>query len=474
MQRDEISTKSRLTRLAGLALFATAFALAGPAGGATPEAWRLLAIFVTVIVGFMVSPLPMGPMTLLGMVALVATHTVHAADVLKAYGEKVVWLVVAAYLLAGVLTRTGLGRRIALLAVVYLGRSTLGLGYALAVADLILAPVVPSNTARGGGILAPIMRSLASALGSEPETTPRLAGAFLALTGAHAAVITSGMFLTAMAANSILAKTASDLLHVDFDFHTWALGAAGPGLLSLALTPLLIYRLCPPGLKDSAPARDKAKMLLAEMGPPSWKEKVTFGVLTFLLGLWTTEFLHGIDSTTVAWIGVLVLLILGVETWRGITENAAAWDALIWVGGLLGLANLLNDMGLIALFAGAIKAQVTGLAPMTCLLILVLAYFYSMYGFSMLTAHISAMSATFIAVAGEANAPPMVTAALFAYFSDLCACLTHYSSGPVILYFGQGYVPVGEWLRVGAIVSILHLVVWIGGGMIWWRILGWW
>ncbi len=92
----------------------------------------------------------------------------------------------------------------------------------------------------------------------------------------------------------------------------------------------------------------------------------------------------------------------------------------------------------------------------------------------MLTAHIAAFAGVFFTVGLSAGAPPLLMVALIAYFSSLCACTTIYSTGPVIIYFGQGYLPAPTWFKVGGLVSLFHLVVWLGVGMVWWKFLGWW
>jgi DASS family divalent anion:Na+ symporter len=120
------------------------------------------------------------------------------------------------------------------------------------------------------------------------------------------------------------------------------------------------------------------------------------------------------------------------------------------------------------------QGRVAGMGMLATALALAIVYFYSMYGFSMLTAHLSAMGAAFLAVCHAAGVPAMLAVPLFAYFSNLCACTTNYSSGPVIIYYGLGYVPSATWFRVGFCVSLLHLVVWVGGGLAWWKVLGWW
>lgn len=444
--------------------------------GLTIQAWHFLGLFLTVILSFIVSPFPMGPMVLLGLVALSMTHTMTLKGALAGYGNSTVWLVVAAFLIAGAVRRTGLGRRIALLLVKALGKSTLGLGYALCGTELLLGPVVPSNTARGGGIIAPVMNSLSEALESYPDKEPRKAGDYLALVGAHANLITAAMFLTGMAANPLVAKAAKDVLNIEFSWGTWALGAIVPGLIGLVLLPILFYFIAKPTLTDARAAQNKAQSDLEEMGPWTLSEKIMAATFILLILLWATASLHHMKSTLVAWIGVCVLILTGTQNWKEMVNDSAAWDTLVWLGGLLAMANGLKTVGVVDWFATSVQSSVasTGFSPLVMIIVLGVIYFYSMYGFSMLTAHISALVAVFFAVCLSVNAPPYLTAAILAYFSCLCACLTNYSTGPIIIYFGFGYVSPKRWFIMGAIVSVFHLIIWLGVGLLWWKFLGWW
>ena len=73
--------------------------------------------------------------------------------------------------------KTGLGERVANMFVAACGKSTLGLAYGLSIAEAVLAPAMPSTTARAGGIFMPIINSLALASGSEPGVcVPLFAG----------------------------------------------------------------------------------------------------------------------------------------------------------------------------------------------------------------------------------------------------------------------------------------------------------
>jgi DASS family divalent anion:Na+ symporter len=296
------------------------------------------------------------------------------------------------------------------------------------------------------------------------------------LTGAHANLITAAMFMTGMAANPLVSDAAKVVFNIDFSWGMWALGSIVPGLLGLALLPILIKFLSKPTMTDTSAARQKARQELEQMRKPSPNEKIMGGVFIMLLLLWMTSSLHGLGTTTVALIGVSVLLLSNALTWEQVITNKGAWDTLVWLGGLLALANGLKEIGFIDWFAdGTFQyLDASNLFGLGIVIAIALVYFYSMYGFSMLTAHISAMALAFLTIAYKVDAPPLLTIGLIAYFSNLCACLTNYSTGPVIIYFGYHYVKSSEWFKTGFIVSLYHMIIWLGAGLVWWKIIGWW
>ncbi|MEM6328676.1 MAG: DASS family sodium-coupled anion symporter [Planctomycetota bacterium] len=499
--------------------------------GLTPQAWRVFAVFAATIVSFLVRPLPMGVCVLIGLLvlgvsgelALVAfirdlftplqdrppsqldlrVALLRYKDLLEAYplepaeraklslqnalsgfADTTTWLVVAAFLLAGAMVRSGLGRRLALTLIGRLGGTTLGLGYGIAAAELVLGPFIPSNTARGGGVMAPIVDSLSHAMNSRADHQPRRAGEYLTLVGAHTNLIAAAMFLTGMAANPLVGKAAGDVLGVTFGWGTWLLGSIVPGLFSLAVLPWLLHRLCRPAASGGA-AKQQAREELAGMGPWTAKQIALAAVLAGMLVLWATAPLqkqwlgYALPTTLVALGGVVLLVVLGVERWADVVGNAAAWDTLIWLGGLITMANALRDTGFTGWFAASAGGWVQGWPAVATAVGLAVVYFYSMYAFSMLTGHILAFAGAFFAVGsaagdGAAGAPPLLLVGLVAYFSNLCGCLTNYSSGPIVIYFGLGYVPAGRWFRVGLLVSLAHLAVWLGVGLPYWKLLGWW
>ena len=443
--------------------------------GLEPKAWHLFAIFVATIIGFISKPLPMGAIAIFALAVTALTGTLSIENTLSGFGNKTIWLIVIAFFISRGFIKTGLGARISYVFVQRFGKKTLGLSYSLLFSDLILSPAIPSNTARAGGIIFPIIRSLSETFGSTPaDGTERKIGAFLLKTGFQGNLITSAMFLTAMAANPLIAKLAHDVAGVDITWTSWAIAAIVPGLASLIITPLVIYKLYPPEIKETPDAAKIATEKLKEMGPFKKSELSMVIVFLLVLALWIFGGSFNIDATTTALIGLSVLLLSQVLTWEDIKKEQGAWDTLTWFAALVMLANFLNELGMVSWFSNMMKSSVSGFSWIVAFMILIVVYYYTHYFFASATAHISAMYAAFLAVIVAAGAPPLLAALSLAFFSNFFGSTTHYGSGAAPVFFGAGYISQSKWWSIGFILSIVHIVTWLVIGGLWWKVLGLW
>ncbi|NIN11739.1 MAG: DASS family sodium-coupled anion symporter [Gemmatimonadales bacterium] len=445
-----------------------------PPEGVDVRAMHLLGIFIATIVGLMLKPLPMGAVAMIGICATAATQTLTIGEALTGFSNRVIWLIVLAFFISRGFIKTGLGARIAYLFMARLGRRTLGLSYGLIATDLVLAPAIPSNTARAGGVIFPILRSVAEAYQSRPEDgTARRIGAFLTKASFQGTVVTSAMFLTAMAANPLAAQLARDQ-GVRLNWTGWALAALLPGLLSLCLVPYLLYRVYPPEIKETPQATELARQRLREMGSVARGEWVMLGCLVFLLTFWMLADALSIHTTVTAMLGLVVLLASGVLEWEDILREKSAWDTLVWFAALVMMASFLTQLGFIPWFSINVSGWFSESGWLGAFLGLSLIYFYSHYFFASNTAHVSAMYAPFLGVAIAVGTPPLLAALVLAFFSNLFSSMTHYGTGPAPVLFGSGYVEMADWWRIGLLVSVVNLAVWLGVGGAWWKLLGIW
>ncbi|MFL3050538.1 MAG: DASS family sodium-coupled anion symporter, partial [Candidatus Neomarinimicrobiota bacterium] len=416
----------------------------------------------------------MGAVAMIGIIATVLTQTLSITEALSGFGNRVIWLIVTAFFISRGFMKTGLGARIAYLSIAWLGKKSLGLAYGFVATDLVLSPAIPSNTARGGGIVYPILRSTAATYGSEPggETSRRI-GAFLMYTSFQGLNITSAMFLTSMAANPLAVELAGNL-GITLTWGTWAGAAVVPGLLSLLLIPYMIYKLYPPEIKETPDAVRMAKMKLEKMGKMAGSEWIMLVTFLLLLFLWIFGTYISLHSTSAALAGLGILLVTKVLTWDDVLEDHSAWNTLIWFAAVVMMSSYLNELGLIPWFSETVKNIVPGTSWVLAFLVLILIYFYSHYFFASNTAHVNSMYMPFLAVAVAVGTPAVLAALVLAFFSNLFSSMTHYGTGPAPVFYGAGYVDMNTWWKLGFLISLVNIVIWVGIGGLWWKVLGLW
>lgn len=437
------------------------------------QAWYMFAIFVATIIACITQPMPIGAVSIIGFTLTVLVGVVDIKTAVQGFGNNSIWLIAMAFFISRGFVKTGLGRRIALQFVKLFGKKTLGLAYSLVGVDLILAPATPSNTARAGGIMFPIIKSLSESFGSSPKDgTERKMGAFLIFTEFQGNLITAAMFLTAMAGNPLAQNLAEKTAHVHITWMNWFLAALVPGLVSLIVVPFIIYKMYPPTVKETPNAKQWVENELANMGPISIAEKFMTGIFIVALALWVTgSFIH-VDATLTAFIALALLLLTGVLTWKDILNETGAWNTLVWFSVLVLMADQLNQLGFIPWLSQLIAHSLHGLSWPIVIVLLILFFFYSHYLFASATAHVSAMYAALLGVAVAAGAPPLFSALILGFFGNLLASTTHYSSGPAPILYGSGYITQKRWWTMNIVLGFVYFIIWIGLGSLWMKLIG--
>ncbi len=387
--------------------------------------WHMFALFVGTIIACITRPLPIGGVSILAFALTVLTGTLPMDKAILGFGNSSIWMIAMAFFIARGFIKTGLGRRIALNFVRLFGKKTLGLAYSLIGVDLIMAPATPSNTARAGGVLYPIIKSLAQSFGSDPKDgTERKIGSFLVFAEYHGDMITAAMFMTAMAANPLV-QTLAKSSGVNISWGGWFLAALVPGIISLIVVPWLIYKMYPPEIKETPNAKQWAEKELDQMGKMTLPEKLMAVIFIIALVLWMTGSLTKIDASLAAFLTLGLLLVVGVLSWTDVLHETGAWNTLTWFSVLVMMAGSLTTLGFIPWLSSSIGSMLHGMSWFLVLAILIVFFFYSHYLFASSTAHVTAMYSALLAVAISAHVPPMLAALLLGFFGNLNASTTH-------------------------------------------------
>ncbi|CAL9095178.1 unnamed protein product [Musa textilis] len=442
----------------------------------TPQAWQLLAIFLSTIAGLVLSPLPVGAWAFIGLTASVITKTLTFSAAFGAFTNEVIWLIVISFFFARGFVKTGLGDRIATYFVKWLGKSTLGLSYGLTVSEAFIAPAMPSTTARAGGVFLPIIKSLSLSSGSKPgDRSAGKLGSYLVMSQFQAACNSSALFLTAAAQNLLCLKLAEELgVKISSPWVSWFKAASLPAVVSLLATPYILYKLFPPQVKDTPDAPALATKKLEQMGPITTNEWVMVGTMVLAVSLWVFGDALGIPSVVAAMLGLSILLLLGVLNWDDCLSEKSAWDTLAWFAVLVGMASQLTNLGIVTWMSNCVAKflQSFSFSWPVALSVLQASYFLIHYLFASQTGHVGALYSAFLAMHLAAGVPGALAALALAYNTNLFGSLTHYSSGQAAVYYGAGYVELPDVFRLGFIVAVVNALIWGVVGTFWWKFLG--
>lgn len=378
---------------------------------------------------------------------------------LAGFSNGTVWLIFIAFMFALGYEKTGLGKRISLVLIKKLGKRTLGLGYAVALADLALAPFMPSNTARSGGTIFPIIKNIPGLYGSTPDNEPRKIGGYLMWVALATTCVTSSMFFTGLAPNLLAMSIVEKTVGLKITWMEWFISFAPVGILLFLAVPWLTYVLYPPTLKTSEDAPKWAAAELGKLGPISSKELSMAGLAVLALLGWIFAGAY-LNATLVALIALTLMILFNVISWDDLLGNKQAWNVLFWFATLVTLADGLGKVGFLKWFANTAAAGMVGYSPTTIVVLLLVLFFVVHYLFASLTAHVTALMPVFLTTAAVIPGVNMKTLAMLLCVSlGLMGIITPYATGPSPIYYGSGFVSRKDFWLQGAIFGAIFLGV---------------
>jgi DASS family divalent anion:Na+ symporter len=429
--------------------------------GLSAKAWHMLIIFVATMVGIMSSAVSLCGTLFFSLLFASLTGTIDfKTNGLTGFSNIVPWLLFFISAFSKSISNSSIGHRIAYFFVELFGKTTLGLAYSISATEMILATILPSNTARSASVGLPVITSLAKYISSDiRNVSEKNIGAFLSIVYTSANAICSGMFLTGMISNTIVADIAAE--HgLRLTWLSWARYMFVPCTIILLILPFVLFFLLPPKITRLENIQQKARTNAAQLGPLSSGEKYTIAIFCCMLIMWILADVIGISVLTTTLLGVCILMLLRVLSLKDILSDPSIWNSVITLGVLISYANCMTDYGTINWFHEKIELFVSACPEQMRLLVLSTIYFATHYFFSGEGARIIALNLPFVLTGlslGIDKFQLIITLAAFGTFSDM---LAHYTCPASILMFGPGYITASKWMKVGGIVSAISIAVW--------------
>lgn len=454
-----------------LGLAALVWSLDTPAGLA-PQGQKALALFAGVFVLYLTEAMPLAVTSLMVVPAAVLGGVASLRGALDGFASSSVYLIVGAFILAAAMVRTGLAERITFHILARVGCSPWRITLGVTVANVTLAFLVPSSTARTA-ILLPVCLSIVGLFGREGRSNVA-AGLLLTLCMTNATI--SAGILTATVPNPVtaefIAKATGDIV----TYADWLRLGFPPALLMTVLTWWYIQRAFRPeaGL-DAVGVEREIRDRLSGLGRISGAECRALLVFAFVTALWATQGLTGMDTTVVCLLGagLLFLPVFGVMSWED-ASRGVSWQIVLISGGGISLGDILMRTGAAKWLADAVfhHLGLAGASMLAVLLLVMLVLQFMHVLFVGTTAMATALLPIVLGIAQTAGIPPLVLALPAGMVIGGYPLLMFYNTLPNIVVYGTGALRVGDFPRVGIPLSVAACAVYAACAATYWRWLG--
>lgn len=138
------------------------------------------------------------------------------------FSNELPWLVLMSFHIGHAIQVSQLGQRISLTILKLVGSNALTLGYGIYMSELILGSFIPSNTARGGGLILPLVQQMMQEFDEEIKSDSL--NGFIVMCASMANLASSSFFLTGTIGNPLISAIAKESFGIDFGFFLWLLG----------------------------------------------------------------------------------------------------------------------------------------------------------------------------------------------------------------------------------------------------------
>src|SRR5215831_9989298 len=322
--------------------------------GLTHNGQFVLAILAFTAVLWVAQPVSNAVSSIL-MMALLISVKVPPPLVFSGFSGGPFWVLLTVLFYGFAMKKTGLAERIAYYILSLFPCSYGGILSAFAVIGFILALGIPSMTVRTA-IMIPIAWTLVQSLGL---TFQSRGSALIILTTVEMAVV-PGLATLYGALSGPVVVTAFQAKHLPLAWIDYA-RVIGPPTVILCLLILIANQLVLRPEKSLDAPRTFARDRLRKLGPFKTDELATALVVVLSIAFWTTDRYHHLPSFLVGMVAVAVFAITGILKDPEIATGIS-WPLLLFVGGVFGLANVIQEYKIadwIAAFVVPVAGQLT-------------------------------------------------------------------------------------------------------------------
>lgn len=444
--------------------------------GLTLAGKKALALLAALVTLYLTEPVELTVVSLMILPTAVFLGLGSTKVVLENFATSSIFLLVGATMMAAAMEKTRLAERFTYWLLSTIGCSARNISLGVTLANVALAFMVPSTTARTA-ILLPICLSIIHMYEKtgEYQKGQRLNFAIsLLLTLAFTNSTISAGVLTATVPNPItvdfIAKAGTVITYMD-----WLMYGFPPAIVMTLFSWWYLRKVFKPEREEIPGGKELITQKLNDMGAMTSPEWRTLFVFLLVVALWATGGITKMDTTVACYLGVSLLFLpkFGVIKWKD-TNRDSAYHILMMSGGALAVGEFLMKTGAAKWLANSVFHSL-GLAGASSLVVIGAVLFivqFSRIGFFGTTGLTVLFMPVLIALAATANLPAAAVALPAGMLIGGFPFLMFYNTISNILIFGTGYLTVGDFPKVGGVLCLVGVIVYTICATTYWRWLG--
>jgi sodium-dependent dicarboxylate transporter 2/3/5 len=420
---------------------------------------RCLGIFAASCLFWVTGVLPLA-VTSLSVLALLPLLGVLSADEAFAlFGNRAVFFILGALVLAASMISSGLSSRLALLAVMRFGSSGRSFLLGVVLSAALLSFWMPEHAV--AAMLFPVILEVAHGLKLEPRRSAYGVALFLAL--GWGSVIGGIATLLGGARNPLAIAILYQTTGESIGFFEWMRAAVPLSLGLLAITAVVLDRLAARDRVDFAPCREILRKKLDAVGPVTGAERRLAWIAAATVTAWM--FLgHSVGLAQISVLSAVLLFVFRVTDWTAVEENVN-WGIIVMYGGAVALGTALVDTGAARWLASEIVAHAL-LPPILVLMILAAATIFLTEGISNAAAVAVVLPIALSLAEFEGIPSGKLIVFVVALPAGLAFCLPM-GSPPNAIAYSSGYfrlrdiLILGMFLKLVGLALLLVLMIWV-------------
>lgn len=459
----------------GCMLAALAFAalvLLPGAQGLSGEGQRCLALFIAVFILYIFESLPCAVISLAIVPLLVLLRIVDVGAALSGFAASATYLIVGSFILTAAMMKTGLGKRVTCLLLSRVGSSPRRISFGIVLVNILMAFLIPSTTARTAMLL-PVCVQLIEQCGGAGRAKARYAANLLLTLCVTSSIISSGI-LTSTISNPMAVEYILHATGETVSFWRWFVLGFPPALVMTFAGWAVIQLLFRTDARNFTGNGQFAVEQLRALGPMTRGEWYTLAVIGITVLLWILGDRLGVDSTTAALAGAILLCIpgLGVLNWEDCKQNMSLSVVFVCSGGI-SLGAAMSAVGTSDWLADRLFGFMTGDVSLVMVVIFIIVISQAMHALFVGTATMAnAMFPILVSVAMNLHVGAEVTVLPAAFLIAGYPIFTFFNTTPNLLCYDTGYVETADFIKMGIPISILACLVYIFCTIWYWPMVG--